>query len=121
MHKLWAVVMLTILAGCATPMDPIKRAPSAGSPTFDEAKIQNTIEFSKVILGLDSGAVYGQLSGGLLCIPGAPLKWDGGTSTLSEGPLVAAVRDSFRNAGIKLAADPNQLFNTGPKALANSW
>jgi len=112
-----SILLLASLAGCATPMPPVKQLPTTTTPTIDNSKIRNSIEFTKVVIGLERGEVYGQLGSGLLCIPGPPLKWDGGTPTLSEGPLVGTVRDTFGKAGIKLAGDPKQLFNVGPDSL----
>src|SRR6266550_1209788 len=98
-----SIILLTALVGCATPLAPIKLLPTTTTPTFDGSQIRNSIEFTKVVIGLERGEVYGQLGSGLLCIPGPPLKWDGGTPILSEGPLVGTVRDTFAKAGIKLS------------------
>jgi serine protease Do len=109
-----SILLLTSLVGCAAPLAPVKQLPITTTPTFDSSQIRNSIEFTKVVIALERGEVFGQLGNGILCIPGPPLKWDGGTPTLSEGPLVGTIRDTFAKAGIKLAGDPKQLFNVGP-------
>jgi serine protease Do len=117
LRKALGILVSLCLTSCATQLEPIKRLPAAPAPSFDSAQVQNSVEFSKLVIGLERGAVYGQLGSGLLCIPGPPLKWDGGTSTLSEGPLVGTIRDTFTKAGLKLAGDPKDLFNVGPDSI----
>jgi hypothetical protein len=115
MKLLPAFAALIFFSGCSTvSLDSVRKVAPAQPQPYAELQMRSTVELSKIVIGLERGAVYGQLGLGLLCLPGPVLKWEGGTSSQTEGPMMDAARDAFATAGIRLAGDPTKLFNVGP-------
>jgi hypothetical protein len=119
--KITSVVMFLLascLFGCSTvSLDAVKRVSSATVMPLTSNEINASVEFTKVVVALERGTVYGQIGQGLGCFAGPLLKWEAGTASHIDGPLVQAARDVFKSAGIKLAGDPAQLFNLGPDSV----
>lgn len=112
------LVSAAVLSGCATvPLESVKRVPAANVAAFSPTDLKTTVELSKVVIAIERGTEYGQLGMGLICGAGPKLKWEGGTSSQAEGPLIQGARDAFTKAGIRLSGDPSQLFNVGPDSL----
>lgn len=109
---LW-VLAISLLNGCATPLESFKKISPAPTSTFNDNSVKNTIEFSKLVFSLESGTPYGKVHPGVGCLPGRDLLWETGVVSSTEGTLVDAIRKAFSRAGIRLAGDPRQLFNIG--------
>ncbi|MCZ2134824.1 MAG: hypothetical protein LC098_05270 [Burkholderiales bacterium] len=74
-----------------------------------------SVEVSKLLVAIPDGKVYGRPHQGLACLGNPPLVWKGGTSTISEGPLLARVVDVLSSAGLKLSQSRDELFATPDK------
>jgi hypothetical protein len=59
-----ALVALVLISGCSTvSLDSVRKVTPVQQQPYVEAQMRSTVELSKIVIGLERGAVYGQLVG----------------------------------------------------------
>lgn len=122
-YTLLSVAVLALVTGCATvDVSKVREIPTQAVVSFGAGTALHTIEVGKVVFALNAGEPYGRLGMGLLCLPGPVLRWDGGTTTTVEGPIIDRIRTVLKSTGAVVTGDPSQLFqssdNIGELVLA---
>lgn len=69
------------------------------------------VSLSKVIVKLKRGEKWGKIQGGLLCVPSTiDLMWRQGRVNVTSEIFSELFRETFEQAGYKVAGDPDDLF-----------
>ena len=113
LRLLVAVVSSLILSGCAVKQT--KSVDVAGAAPIVSGSQTSSLEVSKLVVALPDGKLYGRPHQGLACLANPPVIWKGGSSTISEGPLVARVVDALTALGLRVSRTHEELFITPDK------
>jgi len=105
-----AVVCSLALSGCAVKQT--KSVDVAGAAPIVTGSQTSSLEVSKLVVALPDGKLYGRPHQGLACLANPPVIWKGGSSTISEGPLVAKVVDALTAVGLQVSRTHEELFIT---------
>jgi serine protease Do len=88
-------------AGIATA---VQAAAAPGQP--------QPVALTRMALKLPVGDAYAVLQTGVFCVPNKTMVWNGGQLVLKLGPFQDAYQTEMTKAGLKVAGDPENLFDT---------
>ena len=119
-HPLLVLLLAATLAisGCATMGAPELR-------TFEDKKPlaappePRQIAVTRLVSKLPTGSRVGTSSGGLLCVPQAPMTWRPGLDEAVTGEVLTVLREELKKAGYKVPGQTGSLFDEGGNGQAD--
>ncbi len=103
-----ALTILTVLAGCATPVQKAEVKAAKEVPQGTETK---PIQFKKVVVKLRRGDEIGQSQVGVFCLPSSNIVWRGGRVNVNDDEFTDAFREELEKYNYTVVGDPNALFD----------
>ena len=103
-----AILFALGVSGCATH---VQRTELKTALEVPEGKTSKPIQFKRIVVKLDRGAVIGKQYDGLLEVPSGNLVWRGGRMNWSGDELTEVFRDELERFGYTVVGDPDALFD----------
>jgi serine protease Do len=105
--RLFVVLVVTSLFGCATPVQQVPIQKAREVPQGSDAK---PIQFRKILVKLRRGEEIGSNNVGLACIPRGKVEWKGGRVNITDDEFTEAFREELQKYNYPIVGDPNALF-----------
>jgi S1-C subfamily serine protease len=102
------------------PAAPVKSEPSGAAPDGKGTSYRD-FAFTHLVVKLNDGQVYANYRLGNLCLGNYTKTWNGGQTEQKVMPgTTQLVRDEMKAAGLKLAGDPDNIFEKASPETAET-
>lgn len=109
LHRILLLIAAVFSAGCSTSVQKVPVGQTMAAPVDARVKI---IQFRKVADVLPKGEPIGKSRFGVLCLPGKPLAWRDGRSTVNDEEFAESFRAEVETAKFAVVAEAGAMMDS---------